>query len=172
MKIVNVTDNNIFTYNDVKFLFTHAYHLAQSDWDGDINVAISQCISELQANQQQKKPTVNSVVKAVAGVFDLSPYVLQDVVNGRHRYKIRGRFLALYFLYLYTDIKLEDICVYFGYEHHSSVLHAAKTISNDLEYDKTTRFHVDKIKSIILYQGYTLSVRKSISSTTKLKAIA
>lgn len=86
----------------------------------------------------------NSFKKKFADFIDMDPKLLQ--AKTRKREIVQARQISMYLSKKYTDYSLSRIGDILGRKDHATVLHACKTISEQLEIDKALRANVLEIE--------------------------
>jgi len=64
----------------------------------------------------------------------------------RKRPIVRARYIAISLMVLYLDSKYRPIAELFGYPDHTTIVHAMKTIKNEMEYDDQLVADIQTIK--------------------------
>ena len=91
-----------------------------------------------------KENDIGSIQKVVAAYYDITV----DVLKGKSRKKdvAYARMLAMYLCRNLTDKPLEEIGLDFGGRDHSTVIHANRTIEEDLRSNTQLKEIIDDIK--------------------------
>lgn len=174
-KVFNTSDN-IFTSDDVKHAFTHAYNLGRSDWKGNVDTAYEEWESEYENNTLMPL-TKEEILKEVAVAFGTSVQAIRDQEYGRGEKVSKARLYAAWFLYMYADDSVQDIADYMGYQNHSSIIYAATKITDLLEVSgRTVRAEIKNsiniVKTRLVHRGYKLKYvmrnREKIETTIEL----
>lgn len=165
IKVYNTSDN-IYLSEDVKHAFLHAYNLGRSTWEGNVHKAYEEWENEYE-NNELKPVTKEEILKAVAVAFGTSTQAIRSQDFGKGEKNANSRIYAAWFLYMYIDEPLKDLCDYMGYQNHSSMIYAAYKLSDLMELAgkglraeiKTT---LEIVKARLVHRGYKLKyvVRK------------
>lgn len=96
---------------------------------------------------EKKKVTVESISEVVCKHFNIKTELLQTA--SRKREIVQARQVAMYLSKLYTELSLAQIGSVIGKKNHATVLHACKTVKDQLEVDKGFRDDLDEIEKIL-----------------------
>ena len=91
--------------------------------------------------------TSEEIFPQVCGEFNLYPYQVEDKTRKREIVQVRQ--MAMYFCKMLTKDSLSTIGYACGKKDHATVLHAAKTIGNLMEFDKELRKQMIDLRSKI-----------------------
>ncbi|MGH9663146.1 MAG: helix-turn-helix domain-containing protein, partial [Bryobacteraceae bacterium] len=92
----------------------------------DINLPMAQQTLKHLTHGQERRITMESIVKAVAERYALQPSQLKQKTNARNI--SRPRQLAMYLIKELTQSSLPEIGRAFGGKHHTTVLHSIQKI--------------------------------------------
>jgi chromosomal replication initiator protein len=92
----------------------------------------------------QKEITVDFIYKTVCGHFGMATDNAQS--KTRKREIVQARQIAMYFSKSMTKTSLTSIGSQIGGKNHATVLHACKTVSDQMEIDKHFRLSVQEIE--------------------------
>jgi len=104
---------------------------------------IGQAIRKL----EKKKLTVDSISEVVCKHFNIKTELLQT--TSRKREIVQARQVAMYLSKLYTEMSLAQIGSVIGKKNHATVLHACKTVKDQLEVDKSFRDDIEEIEKVL-----------------------
>ena len=96
---------------------------------------------------EKKKLTVDSISEVVCKHFNIKTELLQTA--SRKREIVQARQVAMYLSKLYTEMSLAQIGAVIGKKNHATVLHACKTVKDQLQVDKSFRDDLDEIEKIL-----------------------
>lgn len=91
-----------------------------------ITLAMAQQTLKHLSNGQEKRVSVDAIIKSVADRFDLTPGQLKQKSNTRQI--AYPRQIAMYMVKEMTQASLPEIGRYFGGKHHTTVLHSVQKI--------------------------------------------
>jgi len=109
----------------------------------DLNLAkrvIGQAIRKI----EKKKLTVDSISEIVCKHFNIKTELLQTA--SRKREIVQARQVAMYLSKMYTELSLMQIGTVIGKKNHATVLHACKTVKDQIEVDKAFREDIEEIE--------------------------
>jgi len=159
MKSVYQTSNVLYTEKEMEQAFMHGFSLRGSGWTGDPKQAFREMAEEIVSNTHGK-PTVEDIVEATSVVVEHPPHAIADPNTGRSTVARRGRLLACWFAYYYSDLGLEEISEALNYQSHASVIHGCKTVNGFLESDDGWAIWVDLIVLVLRYRRFTLTINE------------
>ena len=84
------------------------------------------------------------------------------IQSGRRADRTMARNMVSWASYLYTDVKLQDIADYIGYDNHTSIIHGYKTIIQDYQSSSKIRAYVDSFVWRMMFDGYDLTERERV----------
>ena len=96
---------------------------------------------------EKKKLTVDSISDVVCKHFNIKTELLQTA--SRKREIVQARQVAMYLSKLYTEMSLAQIGAVIGKKNHATVLHACKTVKDQLQVDKSFRDDLEEIEKIL-----------------------
>ena len=96
---------------------------------------------------EKKKLTVDSISEVVCKHFNIKTELLQTA--SRKREIVQARQVAMYLSKLYTEMSLAQIGAVIGKKNHATVLHACKTVKDQLQVDKSFRDDLEEIEKIL-----------------------
>ncbi len=141
----NVTDNARDLEGVVVSLIAHSV-IYNREVDMDIaRRVIGQTIRKIES----KKLSVDDIEELVCAHFKIKSGLIHTA--SRKREIVQARQVAMYLAKQYTDMSFSQIGVLIGKKNHATVLHACKTVKNQLEVDKGFRHDVEQIESRLKY---------------------
>lgn len=93
---------------------------------------------------EKKKLTVDSISEIVCKHFSIKTELLQTA--SRKREIVQARQVAMYLSKLYTELSLAQIGLVIGKKNHATVLHACKTVKDQIEVNKSFRDKIEEIE--------------------------
>ena len=94
--------------------------------------------------EKQKQLSVQKIQETVCKYFNLEQSVI--LTNSRKREIVQARQITMYLAKKYTDSSLSQIGKIVGNKDHATVLHACKTIKDQLEINKPFRATLEEIE--------------------------
>lgn len=104
---------------------------------------ISQAIRKI----EKKKLTIDSISDIVCKHFNIKTELLQTA--SRKREIVQARQVAMYLSKIYTEMSLAQIGSIIGKKNHATVLHACKTVKDQLQVDKSFRDEIEEIEKAL-----------------------
>lgn len=101
---------------------------------------IGQAIKKIEA----KKITINTIESAVCDFYNIKSELIHTA--SRKRQIVQARQVAMYLSKSYTEMSLAQIGSMIGKKNHATVLHACRTVREQMEVDKTFREEVAEIE--------------------------
>lgn len=101
---------------------------------------IGQAIKKIEA----KKITINTIESAVCDFYNIKSELIHTA--SRKRQIVQARQVAMYLSKSYTEMSLAQIGSLIGKKNHATVLHACRTVREQMEVDKTFREEVAEIE--------------------------
>jgi chromosomal replication initiator protein len=111
----------------------------------DLNLA-HQVISRV-VKLEKKQISVEGIQETVCKYFNLEQSQIQT--NSRKRGIVQARQITMYLAKKYTDCSFSHIGKIVGKRDHATVLHACKTVKDQLETNKSFRSSVEEIEALI-----------------------
>lgn len=96
---------------------------------------------------ERKKITVESISEIVCKHLKIKTELLQTA--SRKREIVQARQITMYLSKQYTELSLAQIGAVIGKKNHATVLHACRTIKDQIEVDKSFRDEIDEIQRMI-----------------------
>ncbi len=94
---------------------------------------------------ESKKMSITDIEELVCSHFNIKSGLIHTA--SRKREIVQARQVAMYLAKQYTDMSFSQIGILIGKKNHATVLHACKTVKNQLEVDKGFRHDVEQIES-------------------------
>ncbi|MDR2534154.1 MAG: chromosomal replication initiator protein DnaA [Tannerellaceae bacterium] len=91
----------------------------------------------------KQKHTIEGIQELICDYFNLTPADIHTA--SRKREKVQARQITMYFARIYTDRSLEHIGKVVGGRDHATVMHAIKTIQDQMKFDKQFKAMIDDI---------------------------
>lgn len=101
---------------------------------------IGQAIKKIEA----KKITINTIESTVCDFYNIKSELIHTA--SRKRQIVQARQVAMYLSKSYTEMSLAQIGSLIGKKNHATVLHACRTVREQMEVDKTFREEVAEIE--------------------------
>lgn len=101
---------------------------------------IGQAIKKIEA----KKITIKTIESAVCDFYNIKSELIHTA--SRKRQIVQARQVAMYLSKSYTEMSLAQIGSLIGKKNHATVLHACRTVREQMEVDKTFREEVAEIE--------------------------
>ncbi len=96
---------------------------------------------------EKKKVTIDSISEVVCKHFNIKTELLQTA--SRKREIVQARQVAMYLSKIYTELSLAQIGSVIGKKNHATVLHACKTVKDQLQVDKAFRDDLEEIEKVL-----------------------
>lgn len=139
----NVTDNARDLEGVIVSIMAHSLVYGK---DLDLPLAkrvIDQTIKKI----EKKKITVDFIQDAVCKFYNLDTSLLQTA--SRKREIVQARQISMYLSKAYTEMSLTQIGSLIGKKNHATVLHACKTVREQMEVDKIFRDEIAEIEKTL-----------------------
>lgn len=138
----NVTENVRAVEGIVASLL--AYSTA---FDRSIDLPLTRQVVSRVVKLEKKQVSVESIQDIVCKYYNLELAAIQT--NSRKREIVQARQVAMYLSKKYTDASLSHIGKIVGKRDHATVLHACKTIKDQIETSKSFRSSVEEIEVLL-----------------------
>lgn len=136
----NVTDNARDLEGIIVSIMAHSLV-----YNKEIDLALARrVISQAIKKIEKKKITVEVIEETVCKYFNVTADQIQS--NSRKREIVQARQVAMYLTKSYTEMSLAQIGSVIGKRNHATVLHACKTVHEQMEVDKAFREEVKEIE--------------------------
>ena len=96
---------------------------------------------------EKKQVSVESIQDVVCKYYNLELAVIQT--NSRKREIVQARQVTMYLAKKYTDSSFSHIGKIVGKRDHATVLHACKTVRDQIETNKSFRSSVEEIEALL-----------------------
>lgn len=113
----------------------------------EIDLSLTKRIVSHSVRLEQKQLSVQSIQETVCKYFNLDQSVIQT--NSRKREIVQARQITMFLAKKYTDCSFSHIGKIVGKKDHATVLHACKTIKDQMETNKSFRTSVEEIESLL-----------------------
>ena len=138
----NITDNVRDLEGVIVSLMAHS-----TIFNRDITIELAERVLSTCVRIEKKQITIDSIKQTVCEFYDMDPKLLQ--AKTRKREIVQARQISMYLAKKYTDNSLSFIGSAIGKKDHVTVLHACKTITDQIETDKTLRANVAEIEQLL-----------------------
>ena len=138
----NITDNVRDLEGVIVSLMAHS-----TIFNRDITIELAERVLSTCVRIEKKQITIDSIKQTVCEFYDMDPKLLQ--AKTRKREIVQARQISMYLAKKYTDSSLSFIGSAIGKKDHATVLHACKTITDQIETDKTLRANVAEIEQLL-----------------------
>lgn len=113
----------------------------------EIDLSLAKRVISQSVRLAKKQLSVQSIQETVCRFFNLEQSMLQT--NSRKREIVQARQVAMYLSKKYTDCSLSNIGKIVGRRDHATVLHACKTIKDQIETSKDFAASVEAIEVLL-----------------------
>ena len=113
----------------------------------EIDMPLTKRIVSLAVHLEKKQLSVQSIQETVCKYFNLEQAAIQT--NSRKREIVQARQITMFLAKKYTDCSFAHIGKIVGKKDHATVLHACKTIKDQMETNKSFRTSVEEIESLL-----------------------
>lgn len=138
----NVTDNVRDLEGIIVSLMAHA-----TIFNKDITIELAERVLSTSIHVEKKEITIELIQEAVCNHYDMELKLLYT--KSRKREIVLARQISMYLSKKYTGYSLARIGDIIGKKDHATVLHACKTIGEQMEIDKNLRAHIQDIEEIL-----------------------
>jgi chromosomal replication initiator protein len=114
-----------------------------------LDVALAEKVLRHVISSEKKDMTVEQIQKIVADHFKVSENSLR--AKTRKQEIVLPRQVAMFLAKKLTRASLKTIGLHFGGRDHSTIIHACKSIEQDMEMDDALRSHVEQLQKQISY---------------------
>ncbi|MDH6354319.1 chromosomal replication initiator protein [Dysgonomonas sp. PH5-45] len=114
--------------------------------DVDLSLA-KRVIGQAIKKSEKKSLTAYDISEAVCNYFNIKKELIHTA--SRKREIVQARQVAMYLTKQYTDLSLAQIGSVIGKKNHATVLHACRTVKDQIEVDKSFRDEVEEIEKIL-----------------------
>ena len=116
-------------------------------YNREIDMSLTKRVVGLAVRIEKKQLTVQSIQETVCKYFNLELSAIQT--NSRKREIVQARQIPMFLAKKYTDCSFSHIGKIVGKKDHATVLHACKTIKDQMETNKTFRSSVEEIENLL-----------------------
>ena len=116
-------------------------------YNREIDMSLTKRVVGLAVRIEKKQLTVQSIQETVCKYFNLELSAIQT--NSRKREIVQARQITMFLAKKYTDCSFSHIGKIVGKKDHATVLHACKTIKDQIETNKTFRSSVEEIEALL-----------------------
>ena len=116
-------------------------------YNREIDMSLTKRVVGLAVRIEKKQLTVQSIQETVCKYFNLELSAIQT--NSRKREIVQARQITMFLAKKYTDCSFSHIGKIVGKKDHATVLHACKTIKDQMETNKTFRSSVEEIENLL-----------------------
>ena len=149
------TNDKIYTEEDVKSAFKHAYFLGCSDATYDVDKSFTEWDKEYIANTR-KEITLQSILRVVSWLTGVEIRHISNTPNKKGKVTLARQYVN-WFLYHYTDMTAEAIADETMARTHAVALHRVRAINDLLFYDNNIKNDIERMKIKLIMEGYGLS---------------
>jgi chromosomal replication initiator protein len=110
----------------------------------EIDMALAKRVISQAVRLEKKQISIQSIQEIVCNYFNMEQSSIQQ--NSRKREIVQARQITMYLSKKYTDCSLSHIGKVVGKKDHATVLHACKTIKDQIEISKSFRSAVEEIE--------------------------
>jgi chromosomal replication initiator protein len=110
----------------------------------EIDMALAKRVISQAVRLEKKQISIQSIQEIVCNYFNMEQSALQQ--NSRKREIVQARQITMYLSKKYTECSLSHIGKVVGQKDHATVLHACKTIKDQIEISKSFRSAVEEIE--------------------------
>ncbi len=116
--------------------------------NAQINMTLAEEVVNRSVRTQAAEMTLENIASAVCEHFEVSEKMLQS--KSRKKEVALARQVAMYIAKKMTDKPLAEIGLNLGNRNHATVLHAIKTVNDQMEYDAMLRRSVHQIENALI----------------------
>ena len=138
----NVTENVRDVEGIVLSLLAHSTSLNRR-----IDLSLARQVVSRIVRLEKKQVSVESIQETVCKYFNLEQSAIQT--NSRKREIVQARQITMYLAKKYTDSSFSRIGKIVGKRDHATVLHACKTVKDQIEINKSFRSSVEEIEELL-----------------------
>ena len=110
----------------------------------EIDLPLTKRVVSQAVRLEKKQLSVQMIQEIVCNYFNLDQAVIQT--RSRKRESVQARQITMYLAKKYTDCSFSHIGKIVGKKDHATVLHACKTIKDQMETSKSFRSSVEEIE--------------------------
>ena len=113
----------------------------------EIDLSLTKRVVSQAVHLEKKQLSVQMIQETVCKYFNLEQATIQT--NSRKREVVQARQITMYLSKKYTDSSFSSIGKIVGKRDHATVLHACKTIKDQIETNKSFRASVEEIEALL-----------------------
>jgi len=113
----------------------------------EIDLLLAKRVINQNVKLEKKQISVQMIQEVVCNYYNLDLSLIQT--NSRKREIVQARQIAMYLSKKYTDCSFSHIGKIVGKKDHATVLHACKTVKDQIEINKSFRSSVEEIESLL-----------------------
>ncbi len=113
----------------------------------EIDLPLARRVVSMAVRLEKKQLSIQSIQDTVCKYFNLDQSMIQT--NSRKREIVQARQVTMFLAKKYTDCSFSHIGKIVGKRDHATVLHACKTVRDQIETNKTFRASVEEIESLL-----------------------
>jgi len=113
----------------------------------EIDLSLTKRVIEQAVRLDKKRISVQMIQETVCSYYNLEPTVIQT--RSRKREIVQARQITMFLAKKYTDCSFSHIGKIVGKKDHATVLHACKTIKDQIETNKAFRLSVEEIEELL-----------------------
>lgn len=116
-------------------------------YNKEIDLVLAKRVIDQNVKLEKKQISVQLIQKVVCDYYNLDLSLIQT--NSRKREIVQARQIAMYLSKKYTDYSFSHIGKIVGKKDHATVLHACKTVKDQIEISKSFRSSVEEIENLL-----------------------
>ncbi|MDH6535030.1 chromosomal replication initiator protein DnaA [Parabacteroides sp. 52] len=113
----------------------------------EIDLPLAKRVINQAVRVEKKQLSVQKIQEIVCGYYNLEQAVIQT--SSRKREIVQARQITMYLSKKYTDCSFSHIGKIVGKKDHATVLHACKTIKDQIEINKSFRSSIEEIEELL-----------------------
>ena len=113
----------------------------------EIDLPLAKRVVSMAVRLEKKQLSVQSIQEVVCRYFNLEQAAIQT--SSRKREIVQARQITMFLAKKYTDCSFSHIGKIVGKKDHATVLHACKTVKDQIETNKTFRATVVEIENLL-----------------------
>lgn len=113
----------------------------------EIDVPLAKDVLRDLIAEKAVKLTINQILEIVSGYFDIPPRLVRD--KTRKREVVKARQAGMYFAKQLTQHSLKSIGMHFGGRDHSTVIHALRSVDNEIATNPRFRQTIEDLHGLI-----------------------
>ena len=113
----------------------------------EIDLALARRVMEQNIKFQQRKVTVQKIQDTVSDFFNVKKDLIQS--PSRKREIVLARQVTMFFIKKHTQLSLSQIGVHVGNRNHATVLHACRTVTDQIETNSALKSDLEEIERLL-----------------------